>query len=92
MASHKSAIKQNRKDVHRRAANRAHRSSLRTAVKSARSAIASGSVKQETGRTAVASALSALDRKAAKGIIHPNAASRVKSRLMKQAVKASAAR
>jgi small subunit ribosomal protein S20 len=90
MASHKSAIKQNRKDVRRRAANRAHRSTLRSSVKRARTAIGSGKIAGAAETAVLKGALATLDRKASKGIIHRNAAGRVKSRLMKQAAKAAA--
>ncbi len=72
-------IKSSKKDLRRsRAAtvrNRAQRSALRTAVKKARVATASEG-EQLT-------AVSLLDRAARKGLIHKNAAARVKSRLAK---------
>ncbi len=70
-------IKSSKKDLRRsRAAtirNRAQRSALRTAVKKARGATATAG-EQLT-------AVSLLDRAARKGLIHRNAAARVKSRL-----------
>lgn len=85
MASHKSAIKEMRKSRARRSRNRAHRAELRTVLKTARAATA-GATPEEAIRQA-RSAASLLDRKAAKGVIHPNAASRVKSRLARQAAR-----
>lgn len=72
-------IKSAKKDLRRsRAAalrNRAQRSALRTAVKKAR--VATAAVADRLA------AVSLLDRAARKGLIHKNAAARVKSRLAK---------
>jgi small subunit ribosomal protein S20 len=79
-------IKSAKKDLRRsRAAavrNRAQRSALRTAVKKARVATAAAADHL--------SAVSLLDRAARKGLIHRNAAARVKSRLAKQAAASAA--
>ena len=56
------------------------KSATKTAVKNAGTAIAGGEV--DSARLAVRSALIALDRAAAKGVIHPNNAARRKSRLL----------
>ena len=64
-------------------ANRARRSAIKTAVKKARLEPTAESVK---------AAASALDRGAHKGLLHPNAAARRKSRLAKQLAKAAAAK
>ncbi|PYT06345.1 MAG: 30S ribosomal protein S20 [Acidobacteria bacterium] len=82
MASHKSAIKQNRKDLKRRERNRTHRSALRSAVKKVRVALQSG--KPAEAESLLKQAISSLDRKASKGVIHRNAAARTKSRLTRQ--------
>lgn len=78
MANIKSAEKRNRQAVKRTARNRVVRGSARTAVKKARLAIESG---DPNAMQAVLAAEKALDRAASKGVIHPNNASRRKSRL-----------
>ncbi|NLG51442.1 MAG: 30S ribosomal protein S20 [Chloroflexi bacterium] len=82
MANIKSAIKQMRQNEKRRARNRMVRSSTRTAMKKANILIASGDEQEATD--AVRQAISALDKAAQKGVIHPNNAARHKSRLMKK--------
>ena len=75
----KSALKANRQNIKRREHNRALRSKLRTGLKSVRQAAAStdaGATKQ-----AMTNMQSLVDKMAAKGIIHRNTASRLKSRL-----------
>ena len=59
------------------ARNRAQRSALRTALKSAKAAASSGEEKLK--------AVKLLDRAARKGLIHKNAAARQKSKLAKAA-------
>lgn len=76
----RSAAKAHRQSVKRRIRNRAIKSATKTAVKNAGTAIAGGDV--DSARLAVRSAIIALDRAAAKGVIHPNNASRRKSRLL----------
>jgi small subunit ribosomal protein S20 len=58
--------------------NRSARTAARTHIKTVNRAIAAG----EPDEAALREAVSALDRAAEKGIIHPNNASRRKSRLM----------
>ena len=82
MANTKSAIKRLRSAEHRRLHNRVHRGRARTAVKKARQLIAQGNL--EEAREAVQVAARALDKAAAKGIIHKNNAARRKSRLMRR--------
>lgn len=82
MANTKSAKKRIRRDARVRAQNQRHRSRARTELKQARQAIASGNVDQ--AEEAVREASKWLDHAASKGVIHPNNASRRKSRLMKQ--------
>ena len=72
----------------RRVANRRVRSSTRTAVRKAVRTIESGGAAEAA--TAVAQAVSALDRADTKGVIHPNNAARRKSRLMKRLAKSTA--
>jgi small subunit ribosomal protein S20 len=85
MANIKSSRKSARQDVVRRAHNVTLRTEVRTAIKNVKKAIAGGD------KTAAAAALeksrSVIDRVAAKGILHRNAAARQKSRLA-QAIKA----
>ena len=82
MANIKSQIKRNRQNIKQRARNRVFRGSARTAVRNANVAIENG--KAEDARAATMIALKALDKAAAKGVIHKNNAARRKSRLMKQ--------
>ncbi len=78
MANIKSAEKRNRQRLKQEAQNRIVRGGARTAVKKARVAIESG---DPDALEAVRTAERALDRAATKGVIHPNNASRRKSRL-----------
>jgi len=82
LANTKSAIKRLRSAERRRLHNRVYRGQARTAVKKARSLMDKGNL--EEAREAVQAATCALDKAAAKGIIHKNNAARRKSRLMQQ--------
>jgi small subunit ribosomal protein S20 len=75
-----SALKRVRQSLRRRAVNRRARSEAKTKVQRA-SDIALGR-SDGNGPEAVTAAISALDKAAEKGIIHPNNAARRKSRLM----------
>ncbi len=87
MANIKSQIKRNRQNERRRLRNRAVRSELRTRIKAAEhAATAEGDSTQ-----AIRQAISTIDRAASKGVIHANAASRKKSRLVKRLAKLEAA-
>src|SRR5687768_7028959 len=77
------ALKRARQTERRRRVNQRSRSEAKTLVQRA-SAIALGRSEGD-GATAIAAAISALDRAAEKGIIHPNNAARRKSRLMAKA-------
>ena len=77
------ALKRVRQEQRRHAVNQRTRSAARTLVQRA-SSIALGRVDGD-GAAAVAAAISALDKAAEKGIIHPNNAARRKSRLMAKA-------
>ncbi len=68
--------------------NQRVRAALKTRIKTANKQIAS---KAATAPVAVVTAVSELDKAAAKGIIHPNNAARRKSRLMRKLNKAAAA-
>ncbi len=74
------ALKRVRHSLRRRSINRRARSAAKTLVQNA-SNIALGRSEGDA-QEAVTDAISALDRAAAKGIIHPNNAARRKSRLM----------
>ncbi len=81
MANIKSQIKRNRQNEKRRVRNKAVRSELKTRTKNAVVAIdANGEDAEESARLAV----KRIDKAAANGVIHPNAAARRKSRLMKR--------
>jgi len=84
-------IKSVKKDVirskQRQLRNQATKSRIKTFVKKTHTAIVAGEAVAE----AMAQAVSALDKAAKRGIIHKNAASRRKSRLMSRAAKAAAA-
>ena len=80
MANIKSQIKRNRQNKKRRDLNRVYRGRARTALKNARLTIESGSI--EEARAATQIATKALDKAAAKGVIHKNKAARQKSRLV----------
>lgn len=80
MANNKSAEKRIRVNEKKRMRNKPLRTSARTAVKTAVTAVESGD--QATSTEAVLAAISRLDRVARKGVIHPNNAARRKSRLM----------
>jgi small subunit ribosomal protein S20 len=82
LANIKSQIKRNRQNKKRRELNRIFRGNARSAVRKARMAIESGEV--EEARTATSAAIKALDKAAAKNIIHKNKAARHKSTLMQQ--------
>ena len=82
MANIKSQIKRNRQNEKQRARNRVYRGSARTAVRKANAAIENGNA--EEARALAAVAIKALDKAAAKGVIHKNNAARRKSRLLQQ--------
>lgn len=75
-----SALRRVRQSIRRRAVNRRGRSEAKTLVQRA-TEIALGRA-EGPGPEAVLAAISALDKAAAKGIVHPNNAARRKSRLM----------
>jgi small subunit ribosomal protein S20 len=82
LANIKSQIKRNRQNIKRRARNRVVRGHFRSALRNARLAIESGDVEQ--ANAAAQAATKALDKAAAKGVIHKNKAARQKSRLMQR--------
>jgi small subunit ribosomal protein S20 len=85
MANIKSSRKSARQAVVRRAHNVTLRTEVRSAIKSVKKAIAGGD--KAAAAAALEKSRSVIDRVAAKGILHKNAAARHKSRLA-QAIKA----
>jgi small subunit ribosomal protein S20 len=81
LANIKSQIKRNRQNEKRRVRNRTFRGAARTAVNNARAAFAQN---EPNTKEAVMKAISALDKAAQKGVLHPNNAARRKGRLMKK--------
>ncbi|MDQ1631831.1 MAG: small subunit ribosomal protein [Frankiaceae bacterium] len=82
MANIKSQIKRIQTNEKRRLRNKSVKSSLKTAIRSARSAVLSGD--REAAAVKVAVAARQLDKAASKGVIHPNQAANKKSALAKQ--------
>lgn len=79
MANTKSAEKRNRQNIKARERNRAHRSTLRTAIKKLRAAVSSGDA--AAAQELLPKTLGVIDKTAQKQVIHANTASRYKSRL-----------
>jgi small subunit ribosomal protein S20 len=82
MANIKSAIKRIRQSEKRRVRNAAVRSTVRTSVKTTRTAIEGGQADQ--ARESLLQTIQVLDKATTKGVIHKNTAARKKSRLMRQ--------
>ena len=87
MANIKSQIKRNRQNLVRHERNKAVRSELKTRTRSAVTAAETGA---DDADERLRAAVKRIDTAAAKGIIHPNAAARRKSRLMARANQADA--
>ncbi|HAQ23198.1 MAG: 30S ribosomal protein S20 [Acidimicrobiaceae bacterium] len=85
MANIKSQIKRNRQNERRRLRNRAARAELKTRTRTALEAAEAGESLDE----AVAAAMKRIDKAAAQGVLHPNTASRRKSRLQRRLNRAS---
>ena len=81
MANIRSQKKRNRQNEKRRVRNKSVRTDLKTRVKNAREAVVAG---DESAPELVRVAQKRLDKAAAKGVIHKNAAARRTSRLMKR--------
>ncbi|MGH9023838.1 MAG: 30S ribosomal protein S20 [Acidimicrobiia bacterium] len=88
MANIKSQIKRNRQNERRRQRNKSVRSELKTRVKRADEAARASS---EDVEARMRLALKALDKAAAKGIIHKNQAANRKSRLVQRVLAAQTA-
>ena len=76
MANTRSAIKRMKQSEQRRQRNRAARSTIRSSVKTARTALAG---KSSDSRAAVQEAIRTLDRAVTRGVMHRNTAARKKS-------------
>jgi small subunit ribosomal protein S20 len=79
---HASAVKAHRQTLKRTEHNRELRSKLRTSLKTIRQAVGSGD--STKAKAMLSTTFSVVDKMAAKGIIHDNAAARYKSRLAKK--------
>jgi small subunit ribosomal protein S20 len=82
VANIKSQIKRIQTNEKARLRNKSVKSSLKTAIRAARSAVVAGDREVATAR--VAAANRQLDKAASKGVIHPNQAANKKSALAKQ--------
>ena len=83
MPNIKSVIKDVLRSRARNLRNRAAKSTMKTFVKKANATIATGDAADIS--TILSKTVSVLDKTAKRGIIHPNAAARRKSRLMRRA-------
>jgi small subunit ribosomal protein S20 len=79
VANIKSQIKRNKTNEKARLRNKAVKSSLKTAIRKAREAVATGDVESATAAARAASRQ--LDKAVSKGVIHKNAAANKKSAL-----------
>ena len=86
-----SAKKQARASVRRTQRNRAVRSEVKTKVVKARRTLTESTVAESERYALALDAIRALDRAAAKGVLHPNNAARRKARLTRQLVNVSGA-
>lgn len=86
MANIRSAEKQRRQSEKKKARNRAGKSSLRTSLKKARTAITGGDADKDT----LSTTFSAIDKAAKRGLIKDNTANRYKSRLAGASKRAAA--
>ena len=82
MPNTKSAEKRQRQNKKRHQRNKMIKTSLRHHLRKVREAVSGGDL--EASETVFRDALKRLDRAAAKRIIHPNAAARLKSRISSQ--------
>jgi small subunit ribosomal protein S20 len=87
MANTKSAEKRMRQSAERRERNRGDRSTMRTAIKKVRGALAGGDA--QGAQEALKTAVQVIDRTSRKHVVHRNTAARTKSRLAKAVQKAA---
>jgi small subunit ribosomal protein S20 len=81
LANTRSAIKRMKQGEKRRARNRAVRSRVRSAIKTARASLQAGAGE---ARTTVLAAIRTLDKAVTKGVVHRNTAARKKSALARK--------
>jgi small subunit ribosomal protein S20 len=89
MANHVSAAKRARQRIGRTSRNRLVHGALRSSLKRARAALGEGN--SATAQPLVAAAARTAAHAASKGLIHPNAAARLNSRLQRALNKLNAA-
>jgi len=80
MPNHFSALKRARQTKKRTAVNRMNKGAFRAQLRNARKSLAAGS--REAVQPLIPQPLPSIDKAVQKGLIHKNAASRLKSRLM----------
>lgn len=80
MPRSKSVLKRIRQNIKRNLRNRRHRSALRTQIKKLRQAIEAKDA--SLAKNLLPPTIAIIDKSVSKGIIHPNTASRYKSRLI----------
>src|SRR5919199_3349923 len=91
MANIASSKKDARRSAARAARNRAVRSAVKTKINRFRRGLGERGAAADGAEQLLVNAVSALDRAASKGVLHPNNAARRKSRLMKRLKAAGAA-
>ncbi len=82
MPKHRTVLKRQRQNLRRRMINKTARTRLRSQLKKLRTLIASGA--EEEARQALTATITIIDKSITKGVIHKNAAARLKSRLSRQ--------
>ena len=82
MPKHRTVLKRQRQNLRRRMINKTTRTRLRSQLKKLRALIASGA--EEEARQALIATIAIIDKSITKGVIHKNAAARLKSRLSRQ--------
>jgi small subunit ribosomal protein S20 len=88
VANHESALKAHKQSEERRLRNRQYRTQLRHSLRDIRASIENGDT--DAAKASLSKTVSLIDKLVGKGIIHDNAGSRYKSRLMKQLSNATA--
>ena len=82
MPVHKTVLKRQRQNLRQRVINKKHRTRLRNQIKKLRALIAIGVA--EEARQALPVTIIIIDKSVTKGILHKNAAARLKSKLTMQ--------
>ena len=82
MPVHKTVLKRQRQNLRRRMINKRNRTKLRNQIKKLRALIARGA--EEEARQALPATIVIIDKSVANGILHKNAAARLKSKLTLQ--------